>query len=106
MAMGTAPIGKQGPEMLIGNCMPIQTGTQKIGDLFIDDVSGTFGVWNGTDWAMIDSQGNPFLTGDGASRPQPLATYPCPYCGMLNPPDVLACGENQWNGCGAPLRGQ
>lgn len=31
---------------------------------------------------------------------------PCPYCGMLNPPDAVECGAGRWNGCGAPLRKQ
>ena len=27
----------------------------------------------------------------------------CAYCGKVNPDDVRACGEGQWDGCGAAL---
>ena len=27
----------------------------------------------------------------------------CRYCGKVNPDDARACGEGQWDGCGAAL---
>ena len=27
----------------------------------------------------------------------------CHYCGKVNPDDARACGEGQWDGCGAAL---
>lgn len=103
---GMALVGEGGPEivMFIGGCMPIQPGNmQNIGDIFIDDASGTLGVWNGTNWAMIDSQGDPFLIDSSMSCLQSLTNYSCPYCGTLNLLGAAECGAGCWNGCGAPL---
>ena len=105
---GIMTIDENGPKMLVGNCVVIQTGTQSLGDIFIDDAGGTAAVWNGIDWDDIDLQSGLFVTGDGANKPrksQPIGRpfLPCSHCGTLNPPDAAECGTGRWNGCGGPL---
>ena len=96
------------PTMMVGSANAIGASTgpdaNVTGDLCIDTAVGIMSIWTGAGW---DDVGPVTANGSHTHSIDYLAsdrTYcPCPYCGMLNPPDAIECGADRWNGCGAPL---